>query len=237
MVVDEEGRFLTQRELPRMALVDTALDGVHLILSDPNGTRLKVPLAEEGARLLSVAVWKSTGLQAEDCGERAAAWLSAFLGVRCRLVRIGNAFRRPILKPGRAGAGDSVNFADSFPFLLVSEASLGDLNRRLAAKGESSVPMDRFRPNLVVAGCEAYAEDDWTRLRIGEIVFRMGGPCARCAITTTDQRTGAVGKEPLRTLATYRRDPIEPNQVNFAQNVLHETKSGTLRIGDQVELI
>ena len=94
--------------------------------------------------------------------------------------------------------------------------------------------MNRFRPNLVIAGCPAYAEDAWARVRIGGVTLRAGGPCARCAITTTDQETGARGKEPLRKLASYRRDPVDPTDVNFGQNYIHETKSGTLRLGDPV---
>jgi hypothetical protein len=97
--------------------------------------------------------------------------------------------------------------------------------------------MNRFRPNLVVGGCPAHAEDGWERFRIGGAVFRAAGPCSRCVITCTDQLSASVGKEPLRTLASYRRDPTDSSRVHFAQNVIHETKSGTLTVGDEVEIL
>ena len=124
-------------------------------------------------------------------------------------------------------------FADAVPFLVISEASFADLNARL----DFPLPMDRFRANLIVTGCAAFAEDAWPRFRIGGVTFRAAGPCTRCTITTTDQLTGERSKEPLRTLATYRRAPAAPTDVNFGQNLIHETKSGTVRIGDAVELL
>lgn len=237
LVVDENGRFLTQRAVARMALVDTALSTDTLTLSAANAGSVSVPRASDpAAALRSVTVWKSENLLAEDCGDAPAAWLSNFLGVRCRLVRIGPKFLRPVLKQA-AGPGDVVSFADSVPFLVISEASLADLNDRLAARGEDPLPMNRFRPNLVVAGAAPYAEDTWARFRVSQIVFRSAGACARCSITTTDQLTAERGKEPLRTLATYRRDTADPTDVNFGQNLIHETKSGTLRVGDKLELL
>lgn len=235
MVVDETGRFFTQRTLPRMALVATELTPSALLLSATGHGRIEVSLAHDrGARLRQVSVWKSDGLLAEDCGEVAAAWLGDFLQVKCRLVRIGGAFDRPILKPGKTQPGDRVSFADAYPFLVIGEASLAELNDRLVAKGEDPLQMDRFRPNLVISGCPAFAEDTWPRFRVGDIVFRAAGPCARCVVTTTDQLTAERGKEPLRTLATYRRDAHDPTDVNFGQNLIHETKTGILRRGDAV---
>lgn len=235
MVVDEHGRFLTQRTLPRMALVATGLTRDTLTLSAGGAGSLEVRRAPDpAAPRRRVSVWKSEQLLAEDCGDDAARWLDAFLGLPCRLVRIGGDFERPILKAVQARSGDRVSFADAFPFLIVSEASLADLNDRLAAKGEEPLPMDRFRPSLVIAGCPAFAEDTWPRFQIGGIAFRAGGPCARCVVTTTDQLTAERGKEPLRTLATYRRDPGDPTDVNFGQNLIHETRMGMLRLGDPV---
>ena len=118
--------------------------------------------------------------------------------------------------------------------LAIGEASLADLNDRLIARGEDALPINRFRPNLVIAGSPAFAEDTWTRFRVGDITFRTAGPCARCIVTTTDQQTAERGKEPLRTLATYRRDPADPTDVNFGQNLIHETKTGAFRVGDEV---
>jgi uncharacterized protein YcbX len=130
-----------------------------------------------------------------------------------------------------------VAFADAFPFLAVTRASLDDLNARIVEQGGSPVPMDRFRPNIVVDGCTAFAEDAWKRVRVGQAVFRIAGPCARCVVTTTDQVTGAREAEPLLTLATYRRDPTETTHVNFGQNLVNESKAGFIRVGDPVEVI
>ena len=175
-------------------------------------------------------------MQAEDCGDAPAEFLSDFLHTRCRLVRVGPAFRRPVLKAA-AHSGDTFHFGDGAPLLVISEASLADLNDRIVAHGEEAIPMSRFRPNLVVTGCPAFAEDTWPRFRLGSVVFRAAGQSSRCIVTTTDQLTGERGKEPLRTLATYRRDASDPTDVNFGQNLIHETKSGTLRIGDEVEVL
>ena len=252
LVVDENGAHLTQRPLPRMALISTELTSTALRLRADGVGEISVPLrALVPATLRTVSIWRSQGLLAEDCGRDVSAWLSTFLGVTCHLVRIGEKFRRPVLdRPvfaataatapvddGRVVSADLFNFADGYPFLVVSEASLAHLNDRLVAIGEEPVPMDRFRPTLVVSGCPAFAEDTWSRLRIGAITFRSGGPCARCIVTTTDQFSGERGHEPLRTLTTYRRDPADPSRINFALNLTHETKSGTLRVGDAVDLL
>ena len=254
LVVDENGAHLTQRPLPRMALISTALDPTHLTLSADGAASVRITrhssLDPYPATTRTVSIWRSQGLLAEDCGRDVSAWLSAFLGVTCHLVRIGEKFRRPVLdhpafsaapantpiSDDRIVSADLFNFSDGYPFLVASEASLAHLNDRLVSIGEEPVPMDRFRPSLVVNGCPAYAEDTWSRLRIGAITFRTGGPCARCIVTTTDQVTGERGHEPLRTLASYRRDPTDSTRINFALNLTHETKSGTLRLGDPVEL-
>lgn len=236
MVVDETGRFLTQRSLPRMALIRTALSSHSLRLAQAGGGSVTIPLASDpAAPLRTVSVWRSEGLRAEDAGDAAAAWLSDALATRCRLVRIGPAFHRPVLKAS-AVEGDAVTFADACPFLIVSEASLADLNDRLATRGEEPLPMNRFRPNLVVNGCGPYEEDTWPRLQIGGMTFRSAGPSTRCVITTTDQETAERSKEPLRTLSTYRRNREEPTEVNFGQNLIHETKSGVLRVGGALHL-
>lgn len=237
LVVDEYGRFLTQRTVQKMARVTTALTADRLILSaEGAGATSTARASNPSAPLLTVSIWKSEGLRAEDCGEEPARWLSDFFGFQCRLVRAGSSFQRPMLKAS-ARSGDRVAFSDAYPFLIISEASLGDLNDRLLAQGSEALPMNRFRPNFVVSGCPAFAEDTWPRIRIGQVVLRAGGPCIRCPVTTTDQLTGERGKEPLRMLASYRRDPQNPTDVKFGQNLIHETKSGALRVGDTVELL
>jgi uncharacterized protein YcbX len=252
VVTEADGKFLTQRSHPRMALIETTLTKDALILSSPNhGSVTIIAFASHAGaginpgdrssgttgQLLTrrVTIWKST-VTANDCGDEPAEWLTDFLGLPLRLVRMGGTYQRPNLKSA-AQAGDVVSFADSCPFLIISESSLADLNDRLVAKDEEPLPMNRFRPNLVVAGCEPYAEDAWAHLKIGNVIFRSAGPCARCPITTTDQLTAVRGKEPLRTLATYRRDAADPTDVNFGINLIHETKRGTIQVGAKIDIL
>jgi len=232
LVVDPAGGTVT-----RMAKVGAFIDDTSLTLQIEGSPDMVVRRSPDpGARLLSVSVWKSERLMAEDCGDAAAEWLSLALEVECRLVRAGPAFNRPVLKP-LALPDEVTHFADAGPFLVTSEASLDELNERIRRNGGSPVTMDRFRTNLVITGCPAFAEDTWTRIRIGEVVFRALGPSARCIVTTTDQMTGARGVEPLRTLATFRRDALEHSHVNFGQNLVNESKSGVIRVGDAVEVL
>jgi hypothetical protein len=156
-----------------------------------------------------------------------------------RTAFIGSAAKNPSalspsLSPSLSLPPHSVSFADGFPFLVLSEASLADLNARLATQGHPALPMDRFRPNLVVAGTAPYAEDTLGRFRLGEVVFHGASRCTRCVVTTTDQLTAARGPEPLRTLATYRKNA--EGGGDFGRNLIHETKRGTLRVGDRLEL-
>lgn len=234
LVVDETGKFLTQRTHARMARIATALDAERLTLSAEGAGAVAVARASDpAAPLRSVSIWKHSDLQAEDCGSAVAAWLSDFLGLRCALVRIGPAFRRDVLK--KAGrAGDCFNFADGSPVLVIGEASLAQLNDRILENAGEPVPMNRFRPNVVVSGAAPFAEDEWPRLRSGDAVLRAAGKSIRCIMTTADQLTGARGKEPLRTLATFRRDETDPTAVCFGANFINESKRAALRVGDEV---
>jgi uncharacterized protein YcbX len=171
-------------------------------------------------------VWDDS-CEATWVGERAAAWFTQFLGSACSLVHMAEQVVRPA-DPAFAPPESRVSFADGFPFLLISEESLADLNGRLA----DPLPMNRFRPNLIVAGGEPYAEDGWKEIQIGGVSLKVVKPCGRCVVTTTDQSTGERGQEPLRTLATYRR---RDGLVMFGQNVVHE-RPGRLRLGDRVLL-
>lgn len=236
LITDPTGKFLTQRSHPVMALIGTALAAEHLMLTFADRPSLAVRRAPDPAAPgITVEVWSSTGLQAEDCGDQAATWLTSVLGTPARLARIGSAFHRAV-KPSKAQPGDVVNFADGYPLLIAGTASLDDLNDRLIAQGESPVPMDRFRPNLVVSGAAPFAEDRWPRLRVGSVVLRAAGDCVRCPVVTTDQATAERGPEPLRTLAGYRRQPGGQGVI-FGQNLIHESKTGTLRVGNVVELL
>jgi uncharacterized protein YcbX len=226
MLVDETGEFLSQRRLPRMALISVRLAPGHLIVGAPGMPGLEVPLRPDTGDLVDVCVWGHESRGAV-VGEEADRWFGEFLEYPCRLVYKPDDDVRLVDSP-YAESGDQVGFADGFSFLLISEASLYDLNGRL----QEPVPMNRFRPNLVVRGCEPYAEDRWSRIRVGEVQFRVAEPCARCAITLVDQKTGARGKEPLRTLATYRKSGGE---VFFGRNLIHASL-GTVRVGDPVEV-
>lgn len=161
-------------------------------------------------------------------GAEADRWFKRFLGVDCRLVYMPDDVVRPV-DPRYAQSDDRVGFADGFPLLLLSEASLADLNSRLP----EPVTEDRFRPNLVVSGADAFAEDGWRRLRLGGVGLRVAKPCSRCAITTVDQATGERGKEPLRTLDGYRR---VGSKVMFGQNLAHD-EPGEIGVGDRLEVL
>jgi len=231
MVVDGDGKFLTQRALPRMALIEPQLSSSQLMLSNPQHGSVTFEITDDGPAR-QVQVWRDT-VATVDCGEEVAGWISEYLGQTCRLVRIGSNYHRPV-NPDRAQPGDEVSFADGYPLLAIGEASLTDLNDRIQENGEDPVPMNRFRPNLVIADSPPFAEDTWNRFEIGRARFRAAGPCARCIITTTDQHTAERGREPLRTLATFRRDPTEHSNINFGVNLINESKSGTLHLGDTV---
>jgi len=219
MLVDPAGRFVTQRTLPRLALVTPVITETELRIVAPGRAPLEVPLA--GARTISriVTVWND-GVAAWDEGEAPAAWFSAFTGSPLRLVRFPDDTRRPVSARYATIPGSTTAFADGFPLLLATEESLADLNQRLRGRTAAAVPMSRFRPNVVLAGAERpWAEDDWLSLRVGELQLDIVKPCARCIMTTTDQLTGMIPEpgEPLATLSTYRRWEGHPV---FAQNVI-----------------
>jgi uncharacterized protein YcbX len=225
VVTDPAGQYFTQREHPRLALVRPALLRDALRLEAPGLPALEVPLAAPpGAPHVPVAVWEDRTWGVVVDG-RAGEWFTRLLGVPSQLVHMPEDVVRPV-DPTYGEPTDRVSFSDGFPFLLISQESLDDLNRRLAVP----LPMNRFRPNLVVSGCAPFAEDGWWGFETGGIDFRVVKPCARCVITTTDQETGERGREPLRTLATYRN---VDGKVMFGQNVIHRGV-GSLELGDRV---
>jgi uncharacterized protein YcbX len=228
MVVTPEGRFLTQRELPRLALITPDLDDSTLRLRAPAAGVVGVPLDAVDTRPGKVTVWDDTVL-ARDQGDAAAQWLSDFLQRSVRLVRFDPAQQRqtdPAWSGGRPGESA---FSDGYPVLVLSRASLDDLNARLPR----ALPMDRFRPNLVLDGCEPYAEDSLRVLHSGPVTLRLVKPCTRCVITATEQSTAERdGDEPLRTLRSYRWRP-ELRGVIFGQNAIVD-RAGTLRVGDAI---
>lgn len=232
MVIDPDGRFLTQRECPTLALVTPTLDGEHLTLSTSGLEPTSVAVSRVGERR-SVVVWRST-CDAIDQGDVAAEWFSTHLGRAVRLVRVADDFHRTLDATYAPRAGDTTAFADGYPILVISEESLTDLNARLS----TALPMNRFRPNIVVHGAEPYAEDAWRRFSIGGLSFEGVKTCARCVVTTTDQATAQRGREPLATLATYRDSD---RGVLFGQNVIQTPPEGnptwdwgSVRVGNQV---
>jgi len=229
MLVDRDGRFLTQRELPRLAQIVTELSGSALYLSAPDLPAFSIPLDANAGRV-TVTVWRDT-LSALDQGDDAASKLSRWLDRKVRLVRFDPAERR-YCNPQYAGEhGAHHSFADGYPVLVISAASLADLNERL----DDPLPMNRFRPNIVLDGVEAFDEDHFTEIGIGDFVtLRLVKPCVRCRITTTDQVTAQVGIEPLPTLASYRRDDALGG-ATFGMNAIVVAGEGaSIGVGDAI---
>ena len=224
MVVNPDGGFLSQRSNPVLARVSTRIEGDRLILDASGRSRLKIAAGEPHDDERSVTVWNDR-CEAVSAGPEAAEWFSSLLGTPCELVRQPDAGVRQV-DTRYADEGDRVAFADGFPFLLISRASVDELNRRL----EEPVPGDRFRANIIIDGCEPHAEDRWNEITIGEVGFRIAKPCARCIVITTDQTNGSRSPEPLRTLAGYR---TIDGKICFGQNLVHQGM-GVLRVGDEV---
>ncbi|MFH9063521.1 MOSC domain-containing protein [Streptomyces coeruleorubidus] len=235
-LVDDGGKVLTQRRHPRLALAAAELlpDG-GVRLSAPGMEPLAVPVPRPSDTLpVEIFRDKVDAVPAED--EAAHAWCSAYLGIDARLVHMDDpATRRPV-DPEYARPGETVSFADGFPLLLTTSASLDALND-LIAQGdhaeEGPLPMNRFRPSVVVAGTDAWAEDDWSRLAIGDVSFRVAKTCGRCVVTTTDQGTGERGREPLYSLGRHRR---LHDKLVFGQNLVPLSR-GTIRVGDPVSIL
>jgi uncharacterized protein YcbX len=231
-------RAVTQRELPALTQIQPSPTPDGIILRRAGLPDLPVTAPGHG-ELVDVQVFGFTG-SAALAGPAADDWLAAALSSRVRLVWLDDPTRRPI-DPAYAKSGDTVSFADGFPVLLANTASLDSLNDLIAesGSGEGPLPMTRFRPNLVIAGAPAWAEDEWTggQVRVGAVTFRVPKPCARCLVTTTDQETGERGREPLHTLGRHRN--IEQKLI-FATNLIPDGRGrmarGRIAVGDPVEL-
>ena len=240
MLVDEAGRFVSQREHPPLALLDAEPDADGLHLSFPgvggvDGGERFVPVLE-GDERLAVSVWSDT-VDAALADAATNAALSRWLGLPLRLVHFDDRSRRTVSCDWTAGDAP-VGFADGFPLLVATTASLRELNRRIVTTGGEAVPMSRFRPNLVVDGAEPFAEDGWAAISVGDVVLDLVKPCARCAVTTVDQDEGRrMGKEPLATLGRFRRsgEPKAPG-VLFGWNAVPRAP-GHLRVGDPVRVV
>lgn len=227
LVTLPSGKFLTQREIPKMALVKTSVsDSGDLTLSAEGRPGITVPYANhDGVDFKRVTVWRDE-CYAIDEGDEVATWLSEYLETKCRLVKMQDGFKRPINDDGKEYDG-SVRFQDQYPLLVISTASLEALNKKL----ETPLPMNRFRPNIVIEGCDAFEEDEFKTLASTTgLTLTSAKPCARCVITTTDQKTAERGVEPLKTLATFRNSE---HGVLFGQNLL-VTHGGSLKVGDEL---
>ncbi len=227
MLVDETGEFVSQRTDPKLSLVRVQIQADCLTVNAPEMPKLEIPFELTPNSSILATVWGDT-VAVSLVGEEVDRWFSEFLGASRRLVYLPDHSVR-VVDPDFGRLEDRVALPDGFPLLLISEASLEDLNGRL----EAPLPMNRFRPNIVVGGCGAFAEDDWRDVVVGEIGLRVVKPCARCKITTVDQSTAVANKEPLRTLATFRK---RGGEVLFGQNLIHN-EAGTLRIGDVLETL
>ena len=229
LVVDENKRFVTAREYPRLTLIRVTVDDGGLHLAAPEMPALRLDIPRVGASRATVTIWDDR-VAPLTADARANSWISAFLGKQCILVYMDENCVRAT-DPDWSAPGDEVSFADGYPLLLISQAAVDNLNERL----QMPVPALRFRPNLLVEGTEPHAEDGWKRIRIGDIEFDVVKPCIRCVFTTVDFLSGTFDPtgEPLRTLIKYRRTP---KGVAFGQNLIPRGV-GTLRAGDPVTVL
>ncbi|MFB6847032.1 MOSC domain-containing protein [Streptomyces sp. NPDC056373] len=236
VLIDDGGKVVTQRGQPRLALAAAGLlPGGGVRLSAPGMPPLTVPVPRPSVTVpVEIFRDKVEAVPAED--EAAHAWCSAHLGIEVRLVHLDDPATRRPLAPEYARPGETVSFADGFPLLLTTTASLDALNSLIAQgeyAGEGPLPMNRFRPNVVVTGTPAWAEDDWSRLAIGDVPFRVAKTCGRCVVTTTDQDTGERGREPLFSLGRHRR---RDGKLVFGQNLVPLSR-GTIRVGDPLRIL
>jgi len=235
-LIDDAGKVVTQREHPRLALAAAELlPGGGIRVSASGLEPLTVAVPDPAAT--TIARWSGEKIETVPAGAEAGAWFSAYLGEDVTLVHLDDpAVRRPLDDPPYGRPGERVSLADGYPLLLTAVASLDALNSLIEQgdhRGEGPLPMNRFRPNLVVAGTAPWAEDDWKRIAVGEVTFRVAKMCGRCAVTTTDQETAERGKEPLRSLGRHRRFG---GKLIFGQNLVPET-TGSVRIGDPVTIL
>ena len=267
MLTDPNGIFITQRQVPKMATVKVKVESGELIVKSDWAGQMIVPFEPNKGHRQSVVVWKSEVPGLVYNGE-VSEWFSDALGKKCQLVLMPESTERHVSMPFDTG-DDIVSFADGYPLLLIGESSLEELNRRIGENAErhhpadeasapllrqggeffEPLPMNRFRPNVVVSGSAPFEEDRWAKIKIGETVFRIPKPCARCQIPTIDQATGEFdGNEPSRTLATFRKaHQVHPdnykafgqpaNAVLFGENLIPENPGGTIAIGDELEVL
>jgi uncharacterized protein YcbX len=254
MLTDRDGMFFTQRETPKMAAIAVRVDSGQLIVESESAGTLNIPFEPDRATRQKVVVWQSE-VAGEVYDGEVSEWFSDVLGRSCQLVLMPEASERHVSEKFDRG-GDIVSFADGYPLLVIGEGSLAEVNERLHDKYRSEeygeklpLPINRFRPNLVVQGSDPFEEDNWAKIRVGEAIFRVAKPCARCVMTTVDQARGEFdGKEPLKTIASFRMakdvfpDTFESlgqtaNAVLFGENLIPENPGTTIRVRDEIEVL
>lgn len=240
MLIDAGNVFLTQRTCPQMACIRPALSGEFLQVAAPGLAPIKLPLAlpdPEHDRTIAVQIWDDQ-IQAYDCGNEFAAWFSVALGKPCRLVRFHPYAHRRADPAWTAGIEAPALFSDGFPILIISEASLADLNEKLQRHGRSALPMNRFRPNIVIGGIDAFDEDYAATITIGDLVLQPVKPCPRCPVPSVDQETGHIGPDPLDILRTYRANAKVNGAITFGMNaIVHSGEGARIHVGQAVELV
>lgn len=239
MVVDADGEMLTQREFPKMALIEPRIRGDMLELRAPGMLRLDIPLDlphPDDERLMRVRVWKDE-VDAYDCDDTTATWFSKAIGIDCRLVRFHPNARRIASTTWTDGVEVPTFFSDGFPMLAIGTGSLADLNEKLVAQGREALPMNRFRPNIVLGDIPPFEEEYAESYRIGDALLKPVKPCPRCPMPSIDQSTGEFGPDPLDILQTYRVNPRVDNRVTFGINtILLEGEGQVVRVGQPVEI-
>lgn len=232
MLVDKNNKFMTQREFPRMATLVPEIKSDGLVVSNGGG-KILVPFETHPKETARVRIWKSI-CRAEIYNDPINQFFSEALETKCRLVFMPDETERKVNYLYKIAADDHVSFADGYPFMLLGENSLANLNEKL----EEPLPMNRFRPNFVVSGSEGFAEDGWKKITIGNTTFNIVKPCERCVIPTIDQQKGIkTGVEPTKTLASFRTKKSIKKKILFGQNLIAEKGGEVLRVGDKIEIL
>jgi len=239
MVVDANGGYMTQRDFPRMALITPTLHADTLTLAFPGMPALELALARpdaQSAPTCRVHIWDDS-LRAYDCDDATAAWFSAALGVSCRLVRFHADAVRVVSQKWTGDVAATTLFSDGFPILVIGQGSLDDLNDKLRGAGRAALPMNRFRPNVVIAGIEAFEEDYTETFQIGDVELKPVKPCPRCPMPSVDQATGEFGPDPLEILQSYRAKPELDGALCFGMNAIVTVGDGRIvRVGQEIEV-
>lgn len=226
MLVNKKNGHVTQRTHPHLSQVGISLTDQNIIASHPDMPDMNIPVTLKNGDSIQVTIWDDE-VEALEAPQDICDWFSSIAGEPCKLVFMPEDHTRPV-NPKRTINAENVSFADGYPYLIIGQSSLDDLNSRM----EVDLPMHRFRPNIVVKGSQPYEEDGWGDIQIGEVKFHVTHPCKRCVFTTINQETGQKAAEPLKTLATYRR---EGKEVIFGVNTL-ALEAGKIKVGDELKL-